>query len=389
MSRPALAALAALLAVVPPFAAPDVATAQMACPARRGTHLSVHDDDGRRTMILADARRCLEVRSRGDVTFADDDGDVARLAPGAWLTVEETRDGAARRVEYAERDGQVRRRYFEEGRERDPADGAAWIRGILPQVARESAVGAEARAARILARGGAPALLAEVREIASDRVKGIYLDALLARPGVGEDDLREYARVTTRSLVSDSERRRLLVALTQRADATPAVLATVAQSARALVSDSEKARVLAAALDARRAGPEVRAAAVPVARTIVSDRAKGELLAALAGDDALLADAEGRRELFAAVDGIVSDRERGAVLRAVLRRDRVPRPAFLAALRSARGLVSDREKAEVLLAAAARREALEDEEARRAFLDATRGLTSSGEYRRVMDAVVR
>jgi hypothetical protein len=116
------------------------------------------------------------------------------------------------------------------------------------------------------------------------------------------------------------------------------------------------------------------------------------LLAALepgATADALLAGAGGRDALFDAVDGIASDRDRGLVLRAMLRREGLPRPALLAALRSAERIASDREKADVLLAATARRETLTDDEARRAFLQATRTIASSGEYRRVMEAVVR
>jgi hypothetical protein len=234
-------------------------------------------------------------------------------------------------------------------------------------------------------------------------------------------------RATARSLTSDSDRRRVLVAVAERRGVDAGTLTAVAEAARSLTSDSDKARVLAAALSAPGAGPETRAAAVGASRTITSDRAKGELLATLAPTagategaraewlrgaasltsdaerrrvlvaaleapahgDAILASDAGRGALFDVVGGIASDREKGTVLRAVLRRDRLDRPALLGALRAASTIASDREKAEVLLAAAARRDGLADEQVRRAFLDVTRGIASSGEYRRVMDAVVR
>jgi hypothetical protein len=77
------------------------------------------------------------------------------------------------------------------------------------------------------------------------------------------------------------------------------------------------------------------------------------------------------------------------VLRAVVSRDALPRPALLAALRSAGRTSSDRERADVLIAAAGRGDALRDDEVRRTFIEVSRQISSSAEYRRVMDAVVR
>ncbi len=391
MSRPvssprafvALGALPLLAVLLLLLLAALPAQAQTGCPVRRGTHISIHESNERRTLLIADAERCLEVRSVGAVEFTDDDADVRRLAPGGTLSIEETRAGVTRRVEFAERDGRVTRRYFEGGRARDEADGAAWTRAILAQVARESHVGAEARAARVLRQGGPAGVLAEVRQIASDGVKRIYLTTLLEHDRLSADDLRAVVRTAERSLSSDSDKGRILRAVAERRGTDAATLAAIVEASRSISSDSEKARVLASALAAPGSGPEVRTAAVAVTRTISSDRAKGALLVTL------VPDAGATDALFQAVDGISSDRERGAVLRAVLRQERLSRPALLATLRSAGRISSDSEKAEVLLAAAAHRDALSDDAVRRVFLDTTRTISSSSQYRRVMDAVVR
>jgi hypothetical protein len=60
-----------------------------------------------------------------------------------------------------------------------------------------------------------------------------------------------------------------------------------------------------------------------------------------------------------------------------------------AAIRSAGRLVSDNAKASVLLELATRTPALRDSTTRSAFFDALRTVTSSGEYRRVMEGVIR
>jgi hypothetical protein len=359
------------------------AWAQHGCPMRRGTHISIHESNERRTMIVADGERCLEVRSVGAIEFTDDDADVRRLSPGGTLSIEETRGGVTRRVEFAERDGRVTRRYLEDGRPRDDADGAAWTRAILAQVARESHVGAEARAARVLRQGGPQAVVAEVRQIASDGVKRVYLNTLLAHDRLSSDDLGAIVRVAERGVSSDSEKGRILRGVAERRGTDAGVLAAVVEASRSIASDSEKARVLASALAAPSVDPGVRTSAVAVTRTIASDRAKGALLVAL------VPDAGATDALFEAVDGIASDRERGTVLRAVLKRERLSRPALLATLRAAGRIASDTEKADVLLAAAAHRDVMTDDVVRRAFLDTTRGISSSSQYRRVMDAVVR
>jgi hypothetical protein len=142
---------AVLVALLCAGAAPTAA-AQSACTPRRGTHISIRTDhDERRTMRFADATRCLEVRSVGEVRFTDDDADVAQLAPGGSVTVEETTGGVTRRAEFTERGGAVLRRFAVDGR---PADDGRGRR----VAARGAAAGrARGRRGRRAARGpGAP-----------------------------------------------------------------------------------------------------------------------------------------------------------------------------------------------------------------------------------------
>jgi hypothetical protein len=416
-----------LVATLSLAAALPAAAQSVGCPTRSGTHINIHERGERRTLLIADRARCLEVHSVGEVEFTDDDADVRRLAPGGSLSVEETRDGATRRVEFTERDGRVLRRFALDGSARDEAEGATWLRTLLPQVARESHIGAPARAARILRQRGAQGMLDEAALIASDGVKRIYVTTLLEQGRPTAADLRAAARFTQRSLTSDSDRSRVLRAVAEHPAADAGVVAAVVDAARSIASDSDKGRVLAAAVASPGAGPDTRAQVASAARTIASDRTKGELLAAIAPGagaseamraawiegartiasdserrrvllaalepgaqaDALLAGPTGRDALFDAVDGIASDRDRGTVLRALLRRESLPLAALMASLRSAGRIASDREKAEVLLVASARRETLTNDETRRAFLDAARTIASSSEYRRVMEAVVR
>lgn len=64
-------------------------------------------------------------------------------------------------------------------------------------------------------------------------------------------------------------------------------------------------------------------------------------------------------------------------------------PTMIAALRSIAGINSDREKVSALIALAEQPGVLTDDVVRRVFLATTKGINSSSEYRRVMEAVIR
>jgi hypothetical protein len=120
----------------------------------------------------------------------------------------------------------------------------------------------------------------------------------------------------------------------------------------------------------------------------VGESDKGQVLRAAIARGALASPAA-RDALFRAVDSMVSDGEKARTLVAVANRPDVGPQAIGAAIRSAGRMVSDNAKATVLLELATHTPALRDSVTRTAFFDALRGVTSSGEYRRVMEAVIR
>ena len=298
---------------------PREASAQYDCRAVAGTRISLHEDDERRRMLIVDRNHCLDVRSQGRVSFSADDSEVAALSAGGYLYVTETRDGTTRRMDFTERDGRIERRYFLNGDSRPESDAGDWLRVVLPRVARESTIGAEARIARIQRERGPAGLLREVEEISSESIKAMYVDALVNDSRTSAAELRDLARRLPRLMSSDSKRTAVITSMLARSGNDAAVLDAVLESSRA----------------------------------------------------------------------ISSDRQRGIVLKAVTDRADLPRPAMLAVLRSIGGISSDREKASALIALSLHRVAMTDEGVRRVFLETTRTISSSSEYRRVMEAVVR
>lgn len=266
------------------------------------TWISVDDQGGRRT----------ELRASGQVEFNDEGDWVTAVAPGAYLSVSESGRGTDRRVEFRPGQGGVRVRYSVEGDER-PLDGAgrAWARGLIGKAVRESGLGAEARVARIRARGGVAGVLADMARLETDSGRRAYYNALLASGAMSD---AEFARVmgdVGRRMGSDAETRLVLLQAAGQAGGAGR-LAALLDAAAGMESDTETRLVLNGVAGRHR-----------------------------------LADAASRQAFFRAVGGMESDTERRLVLSAVVGGD--PAEAtVVSALQAARQIGSDTEKRLVL-----------------------------------------
>ena len=331
-------------------------------------HVSTHD--GTRHEVLLE----------GDVEFTDDDRGVARLSPGGWFTIEQSRRGQpTRRVEWRDVSGQVRQTYLENGERRAPDAGArAWIDRVLREAILESGVGAERRVARIRARGGVPAVLAEIERIRPDGAKRIYYNNLLtAGARLSDAETARVLRHAGETMESDGEMRLVLRHALQRGRAGPAQLAAVLDAAAEMDSDGEKALVLR---EVARSHPltdaRARDAFFRAAQLVDSDGEKALVLREAARHVAL-SDARARDAFFRATNTIGSDGEHALVLRTVLREDDARGDVAAAALRSAATIDSDGEKAVVLRTVPASLLRLPAVQA--AYMDALRTIRSDGE----------
>jgi hypothetical protein len=364
----------------------------------------------------------------------------------------ETRDGVTRRMEVATEGGRLVRRYTVDGRERPAAEGEAWFRAALRETVRRAGLDADTRVAAVRGGADVGATLADVRRTTGDGAKRRLLLALLERDTLSADELRQVAVAArgivsdgdkaavleavaraeartaavasavigaSRGIVSDGDRRRVLER-TVAPELPPAVVADLLRAVSGMTSDGDKSAVLLRL--APRAGetPEVRAAFFGALRGFTSDGDRRRVLVAVverAADDSVLVGA------LAATGAMVSDGDRVEVLKAVAAKRRMEsaavreryfksagamvsesarETALLAALRAeptcastqlgviaaSTRFVSDTKRAALLLEVARTTDALRDPARRAAYLDALRGLTSSSEYRRVMEAVV-
>src|SRR5690606_5779366 len=177
----------------------------------------------------------------------EDESDVVALADGASLEVEEKRDGVLRRVLFSGRDGDVQRSFEVDGDDR-PWNGEArsFAARVLPEMFRATGIDAERRAARIMARGGADALLDEIELLYGDYVTGLYLAQVLTAPDLSSAQM-DRALELAAGIGSDFELRRTLASALASPSLDPQRQRRLLEIAAGIESDFELAELLIAA----------------------------------------------------------------------------------------------------------------------------------------------
>ena len=291
----------------------------------------------------------LRVKLDGDVTFAVDESDVARLGPGAVFEIEQRRAGITRSLRMVPGAGGPVREYKVDDISRTfDAEAKTWLSATIPEIYRLSGLQAEERAKRILDRGGAAALLSEIGMLKNDFVRAAYLGQFFVQ---AQPDQAQIAKAY--ALMRDIE------------------------------SDFEKRRALDTALARTTLEPDHQVALLSIASTIDSDFERAEWLIEAAGK-VMVSDAS-IVEWSRALRGLDSDFERKRTLVALVEHG-APRVESVAlALQSMQGMTSDFERRSVLEAASKTGVALADKD----YLDAVDTMASDFERREALVALIR
>src|SRR5207245_2790028 len=102
-------------------------------------HISDNDDEQKMWIEVDDPDRGFSANVHGKIEFSADETDIASLSAGGTASFEEKRDGTIRRLELAERNGQLERRYFADRHEQAyDAASRAWFAALLPNLIRET-----------------------------------------------------------------------------------------------------------------------------------------------------------------------------------------------------------------------------------------------------------
>ena len=147
---PAQAVASPLAPPAPP--APGAPMAPMSPPAPLAPVAAQRGGETHMDMTTRTDGKSFSVKLDGAIEFTDDDHDVKSLSPGGHFRMEEGSWLSGRAYDVrADSEGNLTKTYSVD-RSTKPldSDGRAWLESLLPQVIRETAIGAESCVARIL-----------------------------------------------------------------------------------------------------------------------------------------------------------------------------------------------------------------------------------------------
>ena len=326
----------------------------------------------------------FSVKVDGAIEFTDDDRDVKSLSPGGHFRMEEGTllSGRAYDVK-ADSAGNLTKTYSV-GSSVKPLDseGQTWLGRVMPQMIRDSGVGAAPRVARILRQGGPKAVINEIGLIHSDGSRRIYLEQLFSQATLNTEQLKAAARLI-QGISSDGDKAQVLVNVDGKyftGDLRPYLFEAV----ESISSDGDKRRVLSDMVKKDAGSADTLVSVARAAKHISSDGDKAEVLIGMA--DSYRANDGLDMAYFEAVNSISSDGDHARVLSKILAAHGDDRDTLAWALRSAEKISSDGDKARVLKEAVSRYS--DDEVIRKAFFDAANSISSDGDHQQVLVALV-
>lgn len=329
--------------------------------------------------------RTLKIASEGTVQFSDDESRITGFVGKGEFEIVDTQAGLQRELRVAGSGTNIKLRYRVDGSEQAfDATGQQWLASTLPDMFRRTGMDAEARAARIHARGGVDALMTEIALIPSDYARATYISALFTltklddaqltraielasaiesdyelrrtlSTAIASGHLEDAAAVrvlqAAASIDSDFERAELLIAASTQIAVDETRLSAWQAAVSEIDSDFEKRRVLEGLLDRAPTSPQSMQLALSMAATIGSDFETRSLLQHALSTSADYPDLH--RDYLKAVDVIDSDFERREALLTLIGDAEMDAATAIAILDAASAIGSDFEVKEVLTALAA------------------------------------
>lgn len=378
------------------------------------THISVDDEpeEGVRSLsyMVSGPGRCAEASMTGLAKFSVDETRLLSLPPGAFVRFRERLPGMDRSfVAVPGPNGGPSYVARLNGRAVDfDAAMSGWLAGLIPEVMREAAVNVPQRVTRLRSAGGVGGALRAIAGIRSTSAKTAHYKALLETDDFTQTQIDAIARSAGEQLASSpSDLRSVLdLMLPQRKIAragraensgrdtrsvypSAAAKASIGQSIQSAFRDAKSSGDKASILTQYAAGgdPDAVLMALRGAKDLTSDGDKANLLKTVAATALTARNPALRRAFFNAFETLSSDGDSRSVLTAAIPYGHANPAITLDVIESTRHISSDNDKAEVLIALTKQR-LLSSAAIRDAFLSAAKQISSSADYKRVLQAAI-
>lgn len=288
----------------------------------------------------------FNVEVRGKIELSDDDKDVKGMSPDGYLEITKTVFGNKRSIVITPQGSGLKREYYES---RTPVafepEGRKWLSEILPELVRNTTIGAESRVNRYYRLAGSKGVLDEISRLESDYVKAHYANLLMDL----NVPIKDYG-VIVNQVASTIDSDHYLTEFLKKGiskflgskEATEAVFAAT----RKMDSDHYKTEVIKEGLRSGPASLESVKIILEATGNMDSDHYKTEVFSTLLKQnnltDAIIA------EMVNSTKSIGSDYYRTVVLNKALDKEGLSSTSYQKVIESVKDIDSDHYKTEVL-----------------------------------------
>ena len=305
-----LVIVAGVLAAILIILIPNTSEAQL----RVSTSSTKKEVNGRKTTInYKDWQKEYKIQFEGEFELSDNDEDIIKVSRGGYFEISRSAFGTRRKVIIESDNGNELVKEYFVGRSRVPfePEGREWLAGVLPDIVRSTTIGAESRVDRFYRKGGVDGVLDEVNELEGDYLKHHYLNIMLDKQELSDEDLAkviiegsdeigsdyyisELLKNNERQLLnnettlkayieaseeidSDHYRAEVLKKALRNDDLSDDLLEAVLESARDVDSDHYLTEILRETLDERELNDDLISIVIKAARSIGSDHYQSQL----------------------------------------------------------------------------------------------------------------
>ena len=289
----------------------------------------------------------FNIEMRGKIELTDDDKDIKSMSDEGYLEITKTVFGSRRAIVIQSLgDGRMKKEYYENRTkmEWDPA-GKAWLNEILPDIIRNTTIGAESRVARFFKKGGTSAVLEEIEKIENDHSKSHYAN-LLMKQAVSEKDYANIINTLANKLHSDHYLSEFLKNNVDKFILNKDASAAFFNATHKLNSDHYKTVVIKEALKNQITSAENVKIILQSASKMESDHYITEVLTTLLKQDKLSNEIVG--EMITTTKSIESDHYKTVVLTEALDRPGLTTIAHQKVIESVKDIESDHYLTEVV-----------------------------------------
>lgn len=327
----------------------------------------------------------LKFKYKGDIKINDTDSDVTAISPGGFLKIEKTTFGNTRSI-YLEgdSDGRIIREYFEgKSKINYEPNGKRFLNDVLLEVIRAAGFDAEGRTQRIYAKGGLRAVLNEIDEIPSNRVMGLYYQALFDKKGLSKEELKTTVSHVGEAMSSNSEMGRLLRHNSGLFMSDEGLSIAFFGAVDQMSSNSEMGATLRHAMKGS-LSPQAQIALLRTVHGMSSNSEMGATLRHFSEVQGL--QGEAFEAYFTTIDGMSSNSEIGSVLRNLIKKQNMDARAYTRLFASVSQMSSNTEAGSVLRVAASRMP--KSPQIYQGYFQAVQSLSSNTETASVLESFI-